>query len=68
MRGREEVAGGVPLEAALEVVAARRLEAVGHAGVEVGLAIAVGVVEPRELVAAEHVHDVVVHDEPERPD
>ena len=65
MRGGEEVAGHVALEAALVVVAAGRLEAVGHAAVEIGLAIAVGVVEPGELVAAEHIHDVVCHDEAE---
>ena len=66
MRGGEEVAGRVALEAALVVVAARGLEAIGHAGVEVGFAVAVGVVEPGELVAAEHIHDVVDHDEAER--
>ena len=63
MRGGEEVAGGVALQAALVVVAARGLEAVGHAGVEVGFAVAVRVVEPGELVAAEHIHDVAGHDE-----
>ena len=63
MRGGEEVAGRVALQAALVVVATRGLEAVGHAGVEVGLAVAVGVVEPAELVAAKHIHDVIGHDE-----
>ena len=66
MRRREEVAGRIAFEATLEVVAARGLEAVRDTGVEVGLAVVIGVVEPGELVAAEHEDDVVGHDEAER--
>ena len=45
---------------------ARWLEPIRDAGVEVGFAVAIRVVEPCELVAAEHEDDVVGHDEAER--
>ena len=66
MRRREEVAGRIAFEATLNVVAARWLESVRDTGVEVGFAVAIRIVEPGELVAAEHEDDVVVHDEAER--
>ena len=65
VRRREEVARCVAFEAALEVVPTRRLKAICHTGIEVGFAVAVRVVKPRELIAAEHIDDVVVYDEAE---
>jgi hypothetical protein len=61
----KKLSAAVAFESALEVMAARRLEAVRDAGVEVDLTVAIRVVEPRELVAAENEDDVVGHDEPE---
>ena len=66
MGGEEEIAGVVPLQTAFEVVAARRLEAVGHTRIEVGLAVAVCIDKTRDLIAAEHMHDVIGHDQAER--
>ena len=63
-RGRVETAGGVALEAADEVVAAgRRRVGVGEALIKIGLAVAIQVVQPRDLVAAEHIRLAVGDDE-----
>ena len=59
MRGEEEVALRIAFQAALEVVTDRGFEAVRDADVGIGLAVAVHIIEPRDLVAAEHEHRVV---------
>ena len=59
-RGRVEVAGGIALEAADEVVTGGRgVVGVADAFVEVGLAVAVQIVQPGDLVAAENVDQTV---------
>ena len=66
-RGGVEAARGVALEAADEVVAGGRgLVGVADALVEVGLAVAVEVVQPGDLVAAEDVDLAVGDDQAQR--
>ena len=66
-RGGVEAAGGIALEAADEVVAARRRWiGIGEAFVKIGLAVAVQVVQPRDLIAAQHIRLAVGDDEAQR--
>ena len=63
-RGGVEATGGVALQAADEVVAARRCRVgIGEALIKIGLAVAIQVVQPCDLVAAEHISLAIGDDE-----